>query len=99
MSSSPSPTTVHECVSSFLSFSFTSVCFKFLLSKLLGTLIIVGSLIIKVPQIVNIIKSGSVEGLNIGMYLLELAGYTIGWAYCYNQVKKKKKKKINKKIN
>lgn len=62
-----------ECAESLT--SLPSVCIGFILSKILGYSIIVGSSIIKVPQIINILKSRKVEGLNIYMFMLELIGY------------------------
>jgi mannose-P-dolichol utilization defect protein 1 len=73
-----------ECVKPLTSLQLPpSVCIKFILSKILGYSIIVGSSIIKVPQIINILKSRKVEGLNIYMFLLELIGYTISMFYSY----------------
>jgi mannose-P-dolichol utilization defect protein 1 len=62
---------------------FDAFCLRMLLSKVLGLGIVVGSAIVKVPQILNIHRSGSAEGVSLGMYLLELLGYTINFAYCF----------------
>lgn len=48
-----------------------------MLSKALGYLIILGSLIVKVPQILKILQSNSVEGLSLEMFVLEIVGYSI----------------------
>eukprot|EP01119_Soliformovum_irregulare_P008326 TRINITY_DN21454_c0_g1_i1.p1 TRINITY_DN21454_c0_g1~~TRINITY_DN21454_c0_g1_i1.p1 ORF type:complete len:222 (+),score=65.46 TRINITY_DN21454_c0_g1_i1:43-708(+) len=50
----------------------------------LGYTIMVASLMLKVPQILAIVRSGSVRGLSFSMYILELVGYTISLAYNYN---------------
>ncbi|XP_053319157.1 mannose-P-dolichol utilization defect 1 protein [Spea bombifrons] len=52
------------------------VCLKILVSKLLGIGIIVGSILVKVPQIVKILRSGSAEGLSFHSVLLELLALT-----------------------
>jgi len=72
-----------ECVSAISQFQFPATCIKFIVSKMLGYLIILGSLILKVPQILNIVKAGQVKGLNIYMFLLELIGYSINLFYNY----------------
>ena len=46
-------------------------CLKFTVSKTIGLAIIVGSSILKVPQILKIVSAGSVEGLNNISYYLE----------------------------
>lgn len=46
-----------------------------MLSKLLGYLIILGSAIVKVPQITKILRENSVEGLSLEMFVLEIIGY------------------------
>jgi mannose-P-dolichol utilization defect protein 1 len=46
-----------------------------MLSKLLGYLIILGSAIVKVPQIRKILRENSVEGLSLEMFVLEIIGY------------------------
>jgi hypothetical protein len=48
-----------------------------LISKALGYAIITGSLIVKVPQIINILKAGNAQGLELSMFLLEMIGYAI----------------------
>jgi mannose-P-dolichol utilization defect protein 1 len=48
-----------------------------MLSKLLGYLIILGSAIVKVPQIMKILRENSVEGLSLEMFVLEIIGYLI----------------------
>ena len=47
--------------------------FSLLLSKLMGYLIVIGSSIMKVPQILQIVKSRSVVGLNLSSLHFECA--------------------------
>eukprot|EP01006_Ploeotia_vitrea_P017990 TRINITY_DN49245_c0_g1_i1.p1 TRINITY_DN49245_c0_g1~~TRINITY_DN49245_c0_g1_i1.p1 ORF type:complete len:246 (+),score=131.80 TRINITY_DN49245_c0_g1_i1:41-778(+) len=61
------------------------VCLKLFISKVLSIAIMVGSLIIKVPQILKIYPSGNVAGLSGAMFVLETIGYTIVGAYSFRQ--------------
>eukprot|EP01025_Chloroclados_australasicus_P013394 TRINITY_DN16312_c0_g1_i1.p1 TRINITY_DN16312_c0_g1~~TRINITY_DN16312_c0_g1_i1.p1 ORF type:complete len:247 (-),score=19.39 TRINITY_DN16312_c0_g1_i1:431-1171(-) len=54
-----------------------------LLSKGLGYAILVGASVVKIPQILAILSSGSAEGLSALSFELELLGYTIGASYGY----------------
>lgn len=56
-------------------------CLKLAVSKGLGVGIILASAIVKVPQIMKIVRSGSSEGLSFLSYCLEIIAYTIGLAY------------------
>ncbi|XP_071988034.1 mannose-P-dolichol utilization defect 1 protein-like [Engystomops pustulosus] len=57
----------------FLNYNLLHVeCLKILLSKMLGFGIILGSIMVKVPQIVKIVGSGTAEGLSFQAVLLEL---------------------------
>jgi len=56
-------------------------CLKFTLSKLLGVLIVFLAPLSKLPQIINILIAGSVEGLNTTAYLMETFGYLIFFVY------------------
>ncbi|XP_073510693.1 mannose-P-dolichol utilization defect 1 protein [Phyllobates terribilis] len=57
----------------FLQYNLLHVdCVKILISKILGIGIIVGSILVKVPQIVKIVRSGTAEGLSFKSVLLEL---------------------------
>lgn len=49
-----------------------SECIKFTISKLIGYLIIAGAFILKVPQILKILKSKSVAGLSKYMFYIEV---------------------------
>lgn len=61
-----------ECFDKYSNGEFTDlVCAKHTFSKILGTLIVVLSFFLKVPQIVKIVKSWSVQGINPVMYYLE----------------------------
>ena len=53
-----------DCYAKFTSFDFSdSECLKFTISKGIGFAIVAGSCILKVPQILKITNSGSVEGI------------------------------------
>lgn len=58
-------------------------CFKATLSKGLGLGIIAGSFLVKVPQIVKIIKSKSGEGINVFSVLLDLFAITAMSSYSF----------------
>ncbi|KAG2377881.1 hypothetical protein C9374_008966 [Naegleria lovaniensis] len=70
-----------KCASSLSNFNFEADCLKLLLSKLLGTLVILGSVLYKVPQIITICKKSSVEGLSALMFILEIYGQVITLGY------------------
>merc|ERR1719238_2391483 len=63
-----------ECLVTYLDeFDFLNGgCFSATLSKGLGLAIIAGSILVKVPQIVNLMASKSAEGLSLFSVLLEL---------------------------
>ena len=56
-------------------------CLALLLSKILSYGIILGALLVKLPQIFKIAKSRSTAGLAPSMYILENVGYAIAVAY------------------
>ncbi|POS86707.1 hypothetical protein EPUL_002193, partial [Erysiphe pulchra] len=56
-------------------------CFKLAISKGLGIGIIGASTVVKVPQIIKLIKSRSATGLSFFAYLLETSSYLISLAY------------------
>ena len=60
-----------DCFEKFQLFDFSDVeCIKFTISKGIGLAIVVGSGILKVPQIIKILQNSSVEGLApISMYI------------------------------
>ena len=58
-----------------------SPCFSLLISKTLGFGIIVGGSIVKLPQIIKIIRAQTTKGISLSSYLLESFGYTVTLAY------------------
>ncbi|KAL1493985.1 hypothetical protein ABEB36_009662 [Hypothenemus hampei] len=66
----------------FLDFNFTDVvCFKTTLSTGLGLGLILGSILVKVPQILKIVRSRSAEGISIFGVSLELTAIIIYMSY------------------
>ncbi|XP_075889995.1 mannose-P-dolichol utilization defect 1b [Nelusetta ayraudi] len=66
----------------FLNFNFLDVpCLKSVLSKVLGIGIILGSVMVKLPQILKLIGAKSAEGLSFKSVLLELLAITGTMAY------------------
>nr|XP_061810999.1 mannose-P-dolichol utilization defect 1 protein-like [Nerophis lumbriciformis] len=66
----------------FLNFNFLDVpCLKILLSKGLGIGIILGSVMVKLPQILKMMNAKSGEGLSFQSVLLELLAITGTMAY------------------
>lgn len=59
------------------------VCFKELLSKLLGYGIVAGSIFVKVPQIMKLLNNRSGAGLNIFAIFLELTAITLNLSYSF----------------
>ncbi|KAJ7549962.1 hypothetical protein O6H91_07G076200 [Diphasiastrum complanatum] len=57
-------------------------CLLPLLSKVLGYCIVAASTIVKLPQIIVILKNKSIKGLSIPSFELEVVGFTIALAYC-----------------
>eukprot|EP01100_Stratorugosa_tubuloviscum_P010792 TRINITY_DN469_c1_g1_i1.p1 TRINITY_DN469_c1_g1~~TRINITY_DN469_c1_g1_i1.p1 ORF type:complete len:261 (-),score=87.07 TRINITY_DN469_c1_g1_i1:36-818(-) len=64
---------------------FEIVCLKLLLSKLLGYAIVLGASMIKVPQLISMLKAKSAAGISQMMYYLELVVMAIGVSYNYAQ--------------
>ncbi|KAF3764546.1 mannose-P-dolichol utilization defect 1 protein [Cryphonectria parasitica EP155] len=56
-------------------------CLKFAVSKALGIGIVAASSIVKVPQILNLVRSKSASGVSFLSYLLETTSYLISLAY------------------
>ncbi|KAL7876031.1 hypothetical protein AOLI_G00109940 [Acnodon oligacanthus] len=66
----------------FLNFNFLHVdCLKIVISKCLGIGIILGSVLVKLPQILKLIGAKSAEGLSFNSVLLELFAITGTMAY------------------
>ncbi|XP_011641879.1 mannose-P-dolichol utilization defect 1 protein homolog [Pogonomyrmex barbatus] len=74
-----------ECIKEYFDkFNFLHVgCFKTTLSKGLGLGIIGGSLLVKIPQIVKILKNRSGEGINVFSVLLDLFAITAMSSYSF----------------
>ncbi|KAM7539858.1 hypothetical protein Aperf_G00000035573 [Anoplocephala perfoliata] len=64
-----------------ITLNFVAECFKILLSKCLGYGIVVGASLVKLPQLIKIVRSGSAKGLSIPAGVLELLCYTSSSAY------------------
>ena len=56
-------------------------CLKLAVSKGLGVGIVAGGSIVKIPQILKIINSGSGEGVSVASYILETASFLITLGY------------------
>ncbi|PAN13901.1 hypothetical protein GQ55_2G359700 [Panicum hallii var. hallii] len=69
----------------FLSFPLDANILLPFLSKVLGYSIIAASTVAKLPQILKILKHGSVRGLSVASFELEVVGYTIALAYCIHK--------------
>ena len=72
-----------SCYDTFLlNFNFLDVpCLKIVLSKSLGIGIILGSVLVKLPQILKLMRARSAEGLSFSSVLLELYATTGTMAY------------------
>ncbi|KAI8637660.1 hypothetical protein BD408DRAFT_47246 [Parasitella parasitica] len=60
-------------------------CIKYAVSKGLGLGIVLGGSIVKVPQILTILKRKSAEGLSLASFLLEALSYSITLSYNMRQ--------------
>jgi len=68
----------------FINLNFFHVpCLKIAISKCLGYGIVVGSAMIKIPQIIKILQASSVEGLSLLSFLLELIALTATASYSF----------------
>jgi mannose-P-dolichol utilization defect protein 1 len=56
-------------------------CIQYSFSKALGLAIVLGGSIVKVPQILKIVKARSARGLSLASFLLDSAGTGINVAY------------------
>lgn len=59
------------------------VCMKAFISKVLGLGIVVGSSLVKLPQVVKIMFGGSAEGISFLSVFLELLAITLSGVYSY----------------
>lgn len=72
-----------DCFKEFTNLNFNHEdCVSITMSKLLGYLIILGSTLVKFPQVYNIIKTGSGDGILPSMFYTESYMYIING--CYN---------------
>jgi len=62
-----------------------TVCLKSTMSKTLGVGIVAGSSMVKLPQVLKVIGSGSGEGISLAGVLLELTALTMATAYNFSQ--------------
>ncbi|CAG0892535.1 unnamed protein product [Cyprideis torosa] len=58
-------------------------CLRQALSKVLGYLIVLGSITVKFPQISKILSAGSARGVSLASCFLELSAITAMTTYCY----------------
>ncbi|XP_065827572.1 mannose-P-dolichol utilization defect 1 protein homolog [Oscarella lobularis] len=66
----------------FLNYNFfDAFCFKAILSRYLNLSIVLGSVLVKLPQIVKIVKESSVDGLSLISFFLELTSVTFTVSY------------------
>jgi len=74
-----------ECIEEyFVKYNFLSVpCFKITLSKCLSYGIILGSLLVKLPQIIKIYTNKSGAGINLFSVMLDLLAITIYTSYSF----------------
>ncbi|KAK4878975.1 hypothetical protein RN001_007121 [Aquatica leii] len=74
-----------ECYTEyFTNFNFfNTACFKTTLSKCLGVVLILGAVLVKVPQILKIYNSKSGAGINISSVSLDLSAITIFMSYSF----------------
>jgi mannose-P-dolichol utilization defect protein 1 len=59
-------------------------CISITFSKILGYVIILGAIIVKLPQIISIVRSGSGKGILPSMYYSECLAYIINGCYIMN---------------
>jgi len=65
-----------DCFEAFSQYDFGNTeCLKFSFSKLIGMVIIAGAFILKVPQIIKIVKSNSTAGISTTSYYLETINF------------------------
>jgi mannose-P-dolichol utilization defect protein 1 len=77
------PLIAPTCFDKFLEYDFDVPCLKQTLSKGLGIGIIAGSVMVKVPQIVKIIRGRSAAGITFFSVVLELFAISSSLAYSY----------------
>ena len=60
-------------------------CIKIALATLVGYLIIAGSLILKLPQILKIVRSGSAQGLVASSFALSMFSCMVNFSWAFQQ--------------
>lgn len=77
-----------ECYSSLIEdFNYRDIkCIRYSLSKGLGFGIVLGGAIVKIPQIIKIVRARSAKGLSLSSYLLETFASVISVAYNVRQM-------------
>jgi uncharacterized protein with PQ loop repeat len=76
-----------QCAHSLASWNLAdSFCFKLLISKALSIGIVLGAIMVKVPQILSILNSSSTKGLALSAILLEQVAITISLLYNFRQL-------------
>ncbi|XP_077987940.1 mannose-P-dolichol utilization defect 1 protein homolog [Glandiceps talaboti] len=66
----------------FVKFNFLDVpCLKTAISKGLGAIIILGSVIVKLPQIMKILSAKSGKGISMVSIIFEMAAISATWSY------------------
>ncbi|KAI8889368.1 mannose-P-dolichol utilization defect 1 protein [Backusella circina FSU 941] len=60
-------------------------CIKYSMSKAIGIAMILGGSIVKIPQILTIVRNQSAEGLSLVSYVLETLSYSITTSYNLRQ--------------
>jgi len=78
-----SPACFEQIIVNLDLFSGDAACLKLAISKALGLAIVVGSSLVKLPQVLKIAASGSGEGISFTGVLLELVAVTFSGAYSY----------------
>ncbi|CAI5508298.1 unnamed protein product [Closterium sp. Naga37s-1] len=63
----------------------TSDWFLTIQAKLIGYYLIAQSTVLKLPQIMRIVQSSSVDGLSVTMFELECVGYTVSLLFCWTR--------------
>ncbi|GJP33583.1 hypothetical protein CLOM_g18109 [Closterium sp. NIES-68] len=64
---------------------FSSEWFLTILAKLIGYILITASTVVKLPQIMRIVRSRSIEGLSLPAFELECIGYTVSLLFCWTR--------------
>jgi mannose-P-dolichol utilization defect protein 1 len=71
-----------DCFNEFKRLNFFyQDCISITISKILGYGIILGALLVKIPQVFNIMKAKSADGLLLSMFYLEILMYMISGSY------------------